>query len=376
MSRVEDVCTAPALVLAKHMISHPDMGLPPTPPRLQNSNKKSMVAMEIDGELSDGIDSDGETRINGSRDSGACTDGNDFVMGGVTDEIQEEEHMGDNNFDDHENVHDVKTEQETPILSVDHSRTLKQSDLKEELKKRGLPTTGNKAECLERLITSLERHVPILETGDKRRNNMAGSGFPVTARWELIEQLQEDVLEALNYNIEGLAFHPPTSSDNIDRPNIEPPIIYNYPQLDYDLPPFIMQAKLPVMDHNGDPERDQDTGEYKYEYGIVNASVPNIDFTQKNHLDQYSSPCDWFNSFFPIFKNHRSLTTQVTLEDITTWSNQKAYIANSGQGGKQYESWRPFTVEEIMAHIGVYVLNGLIPSPKIEYKFPHKRKTL
>ena len=42
---------------------------------------------------------------------------------------------------------------------------------------------------------------------------------------------------------------------------------------------------------------------------------------------------------------------------------------NAGEGGIQYNQFQEFSVEEIMRHFGVYMLNGISPSPQVEMKF-------
>ena len=42
---------------------------------------------------------------------------------------------------------------------------------------------------------------------------------------------------------------------------------------------------------------------------------------------------------------------------------------NAGKGGTLYPHYNPFTVDEVMKHIGIYIWNGLSPSPQIDMKF-------
>ena len=40
----------------------------------------------------------------------------------------------------------------------------------------------------------------------------------------------------------------------------------------------------------------------------------------------------------------------------------------------QYPELKEFSVDEIMQHLGVYILNGLSPSPQVEMKFDSQKK--
>ena len=53
----------------------------------------------------------------------------------------------------------------------------------------------------------------------------------------------------------------------------------------------------------------------------------------------------------------------VSIEQICTWTNHKAYLDNAE------DSYERFTPSEIRRHLGVYILNGVAPSPQIEMKF-------
>jgi len=44
-------------------------------------------------------------------------------------------------------------------------------------------------------------------------------------------------------------------------------------------------------------------------------------------------------------------------------------LANTGPGGTTYPDFTPFDVDKIRCHVGIYILQGSLPSPRIEYKF-------
>ena len=46
----------------------------------------------------------------------------------------------------------------------------------------------------------------------------------------------------------------------------------------------------------------------------------------------------------------------------------KAMLSNEGSGGTIYKDFTPFTTFELMKHVGVYFLNGVSPSPRVEMK--------
>ena len=76
--------------------------------------------------------------------------------------------------------------------------------------------------------------------------------------------------------------------------------------------------------------------------------------------------------FFPFGKNTvrtngGGTKEMLSIELITQWTNAKAIM--NGGGDSTYKDFRPFTRVEIRRHIGLYILQGLAPSPQVEFKF-------
>ena len=57
------------------------------------------------------------------------------------------------------------------------------------------------------------------------------------------------------------------------------------------------------------------------------------------------------------------------MNDPTAWLNVKTMMANTGKRGGKYTGFKYFTKRELMAHLGVYLLHSIYPSPQIEMKF-------
>ena len=53
--------------------------------------------------------------------------------------------------------------------------------------------------------------------------------------------------------------------------------------------------------------------------------------------------------------------------DWKNYTNLKASLC--GAGHDIYKDWYEFSVEEMRMHIGLYVLDGISPSPRVEMKF-------
>ena len=107
---------------------------------------------------------------------------------------------------------------------------------------------------------------------------------------------------------------------------------------------------------------------------------PNKDFLKKHGLNEKSHPMNWLNYILP-------LTAEDNLEDIaavdakgdgktkfsvanwTKYTNSKAYLAGAGEPGNIYAgNFTPFNDDDIRKFIGVLVLDGLAPSPRLYQK--------
>ena len=53
---------------------------------------------------------------------------------------------------------------------------------------------------------------------------------------------------------------------------------------------------------------------------------------------------------------------------FSKWINLKATLAGAGEGGSCYHDWRPFSAKELRKYFGLYIFNGLSPSPRVENK--------
>ena len=90
-----------------------------------------------------------------------------------------------------------------------------------------------------------------------------------------------------------------------------------------------------------------------------NKGGPNPDFLHWNNIDVHSKPINWFNSFIP---------TRL-FEKWASYTNTRAMQENAGQQRQFYPYFKPFECSKLCKQIGVVVLYGLSPSPKISMKF-------
>ena len=69
--------------------------------------------------------------------------------------------------------------------------------------------------------------------------------------------------------------------------------------------------------------------------------------------------------------------TKFSVSNWTKYSNMKAMAENAGEEGHIFEGkYRPFTTRGIMRMIGTYIMDGLAPSPRLEWKMVPQTKNV
>lgn len=87
------------------------------------------------------------------------------------------------------------------------------------------------------------------------------------------------------------------------------------------------------------------------------------EFVKKHIITPSTRPDEFARLFLPFKKNMVDRKEMVLLELVTKWTNMKVILAGAREGGTCYRDFHPFTVKEIQKHLGIYVFNGVAPSP-------------
>ena len=97
-------------------------------------------------------------------------------------------------------------------------------------------------------------------------------------------------------------------------------------------------------------------------------------FIAKHYLSHKTKTEYFVGLFLPFGKNQQGNKEMVSFELLTKWTNLKSTLAGAGKGGTYYTDCVPLSVEEIREYVGLYVFHGLLPSPRIEFKFRSQHK--
>ena len=139
----------------------------------------------------------------------------------------------------------------------------------------------------------------------------------------------------------------------------------------FDHHPFMGKTKVPKYHRNGRPVIVNCNPQYIEQEKLQGG--PKVEFLLKNGLDENSSPQDWFTSFQPVYDgstcNPNTVNSPCWMHRWALFTNMKAMLLGTGVPGGVYPNFKPFSYQEIECFIGLYVIQGLNPSPRIKMKF-------
>ena len=248
--------------------------------------------------------------------------------------------------------------------------------LKEELRKRKLKVSGSKKQLQERLRQGLADKVPIggvvtetVQNQGAKKKKEKKSEFPSTAYWDPLTPLDEAEVEPSNPSFKSQTTRAPTvEKEDEDYISIK----HSFGET-WNRPPFEGKYEEFQRTRRGNIRRDREGNVLKETVERRKGRVRE-DFLKKHGLTHNSVPADFVAPFLPFKKNKYSTARkeQPSFELFTRWTNLKANLVGAGEGGTCYPDWQPFTARELRQHLGLYIFNGLSPSPQVELKFkPH-----
>ena len=263
--------------------------------------------------------------------------------------------------------------------------------LKVEIRKRGGKLTGNKGELQKRLKKMILDKVKVDPSkqpkkrnktvgisksggGDERRSKKKKTGiasFPDGVKWRELTPNSDAVLEPDNPSFKTP--HAPTI-DPADASSV--PVKHNFSET-FTRPEFGGTVEQPQKYANGVFKKNKD-GITKTETVPRKDGCLNPKFVEKYNLSKLSRPDEYADILLPLKKNVHGKKEYLSFTQICKWTNLKASLSGAGdeEGGNSnpYPDFKPFTPSEIRKHVGIYVLQGLNPSPRVEWKFAPQRR--
>jgi len=211
-----------------------------------------------------------------------------------------------------------------PLLTEDAVKRMNVAQLKDELKKQKLTVNGVKLALQERLLGNSNsnsncNNLPSATPAVQAHKNVTCAGFAEAAVWRELKTIDE-VIE---------------------------------------------------IGRNGEPVKNR-RGEVQWTNKIREKGRANKTWVDKHGLTEFSKPSDWFEVPLPLKKNKDGPRSMVLISDWTSYLNTHAILSNAGHKNHIYPDFTPFSPQEVKQFIGLYILQGLSPSPEERQKFkPH-----
>lgn len=239
-------------------------------------------------------------------------------------------------------------------------KKLKKSELASELSKRGVSSQGLvKSQCLTLLQESIL--LPLIMS--KKSNGVPSkpkklTGFPEGAFWKELQPNSDVVPEPVH---EFKSARAPTVPESESH---EVPVKHNFLE-DFDRQPFIGSIVSPKKGRNGKYKHDIDGNCIDFKNEIINKGRIRSKFVQLHGLSAVSTPVQWMDPFWP----RKAVTGKFSISQCAINSNLQATLNNAGPGGTTYPKFTSFSVDELQKFMGIQIVQGLSPSPRIQMKF-------
>ena len=247
-----------------------------------------------------------------------------------------------------------------PQLSESAIRGMKVAELRDALRERRQTVSGTKEVLVQRLLSCI--HLP--PSNEMANISVINDNQPTEdshhgVRWRVLEPDVTPLEEPSR--LPGL-LAPTTHSAGSTEESKK----YNYAE-EFDREPFVASSKEWVRNSNGSLKIDRNTGEPLLQEAIHEKGRPKWSFLKQNKLTVESHPAEWFLALLPESKKSFHHHSVVTMEQWTMFTNLKAILAQAGSA--VYKGFEPFTTADTKRNIGLLILHGLAPSPRMSYKF-------
>ena len=260
-------------------------------------------------------------------------------------------------------------------ISDEEIKKFKNKELRDELKKRDCLTNGKKAELIERLKNALANKKPVVPLEEQKRksrnektnnNNNACDFFSPTAYWDELFPLDEIVDKPANPT-----FSQPRAPTIEERDAGFVPVKHNFKEV-FDRPVFKAKREEIELGRNNTLKLNHDRSIKRHTVSRVEGGV-NPTMMDRFQLNTKSTPTDYMEIFLPFEKNRYFSNKKelISISQLRDFTNRKAFLA--GAGDSCYQDFRQFTSKEIQQHLGIYMLNGISPAPRIKLKFKPQR---
>jgi hypothetical protein len=241
----------------------------------------------------------------------------------------------------------AKLKKELRIRGVQYSHKLK----KPELQQRLLLAIGNGAKVC--VFGNQIKKVP----GQDKPTITNMRGFAPGAHW--VSLVPDDTAATEPTNTLHNARAPTVPRDEAQAV----PLKYNFKE-HFDRPMFHGRQYIPRYDRSGNKVA---AAAEPQQLVLRKKLVARHKFQICHGLSRHSDPVEFTNAFFPGSPNVYN-PNFLSMDKLTIYTNLEAQLANAGPRGSCYKDFTQFNVNKIRQFLGLYIWNGISPSPRINMK--------
>jgi Transposase IS4 len=248
--------------------------------------------------------------------------------------------------------------------------------IKEQLAIRNVsyPSRLKRPELLQRLKDSLHLDVVAVagsskKKGAKNKKDKAKvddmAEFAPGAYWKVLTPDEAAVAEPKNPGLLN-ARCPTLPSEDVNKAAVTK---HNF-SMKFDRPIFSGTKKVIKTLTDGITAMKDSEGKIIYEKVLRTDGHPRASFIRQHKLSPTSHPAEFLQAFLPMKNKEKNKNgiNYLSIADLVQWTNLKAVLSNAGTN-QCYKDFHSFTPKELKQHLGLYILNGLSPSPSLELKF-------
>ena len=98
-----------------------------------------------------------------------------------------------------------------------------------------------------------------------------------------------------------------------------------------------------------------------------------LQWLNRHNLTTASCPIDWMMAMLIKCGGQQNRKKKTIFSNWVSWSAAKGFLVDCSQKDGTYSFWKSFPVTEIKIFVGLFILNGISISPRLDWKFKKKQ---
>ena len=146
------------------------------------------------------------------------------------------------------------------------------------------------------------------------------------------------------------------------------PVKYGFSKYKFDIPVLGAVFERVSRWENGMSKKKKN-GKVEMESNTIESGCVDPKLIAKYGLTKDTRTEQYAEILLPMNKNMQGAKEIYSFRQLKYWTNLKASLADAGKDGSCYQDFKDFSTNEIRQGFGLYVVQGLCHSPRVELKF-------